>query len=145
MKLLKIKNSVKTTVKPQNIKRKLQGVTSLGYIIIHSPKKVETTVKRGIASVRVFKTKAALKLAKIHLQLKTKANEIKSRLFNQCFVQSGILESAVSRAKQALKIAKTMMLSTQEYFVLHVNLCRAYLHLRNFKYALPRQIVNFLF
>jgi len=76
MKLLKIKNSVKTTVKPQNIKRKLQGVTSLGYIIIHSPKKVETTVKRGIASVRVFKTKAALKLAKIHLQLKTKATEL---------------------------------------------------------------------
>ena len=142
MKLLSIKtNKTKTATKPQNIKRTLQGIVTVGYINLFSRNKVQTAKGQP----KIYKSKTGLKLGIMAIQAKTKVNAIKSRLFNQCFVQSGILESAVSRAKQALKIAKTMMLTTQEYFLLHVNLCRSYLHLRNFKYALPKAIVNLLF
>ena len=127
--------------KPQNIKRTLQGITTVGYLLIMGKDKVQTTKGKP----KLFKSKAGLKLAQLALQTKERANEIKSRLFNQCWLQVGIFESRIESAKKALKNAKGQLLTSLDYFVLHVNLCKAYLHLRNFKYSLPKTIANLLF
>lgn len=150
---IKIKKST-ATMQVQNIKRTLQGVTTVGFIHIFNKRKicVETIskkVKKGLriscTQVRIFKSKTGRKLAILALKAKTKANEIKSRLFNQCWLQVGIFESRIESAKKALKDAKGQLLTSVEYFVLHVNLCKAYLHLRTFKYSLPKYIANLLF
>jgi len=141
MKLLSIKTNKTKTQPIQNIKRTLQGVKTVGYLAIEGRNKVLTTKGQP----RIFKSKTGRKLALTSIKAKTKVNKYANKLFNQCFVQSGILESAVSRAKKALKDAKKQMLSTIEYFNLHVNLCKSYLHLRTFKMSLPKNIVNFLF
>ena len=127
--------------KPQNIKRTLQGITTVGYLLLMGKDKVQTTKGKP----KLFKSKAGLKLAQLALQTKERANKIKSRLFNQCWLQVGIFESRIESAKQALKNAKGQLLNTQGWFVLHVNLCKAYLHLRTYRMSLPRTIVNFLF
>lgn len=141
MKLLALTIKKSTATKPQNIKRTLQGITTVGFIHLFQRNKPLTA--KGMT--RIFKSKTGRQLAILALRAKTKANEIKSRLFNQCFAQAGIFESRIESAKKALKNAKGQLLSTLEYFQLHVNLCKAYLHLRTFKYSLPKQIVNLLF
>ena len=145
MKLQQIQIKKSTQSKVQNITHKLQGVKTVGYINIMAKNKVQTVNVKGIPQPKVFKTKTGRKLAIMAIQAKQKINHKLSKLFNTSFVQVGIFESKIEQAKQALKTAKTMLLTTQEYFLLHVNLCRAYLHLRNFKYALPKAIINFLF
>ena len=145
MKLQQIQIKKSTQSKVQNITHKLQGVKTVGYINIMAKNKVQTVNVKGIHQPKVFKTKTGRKLAIMAIQAKQKINHKLSKLFNTSFVQVGIFESKIEQAKQALKTAKTMLLTTQEYFLLHVNLCRAYLHLRNFKYALPKDIINFLF
>ena len=158
MKLISNKIKKSTSTKVQNITHKLQGVKTVGYINLIDRNKVQTevvkiaveidenmTVYKKMPMPRIFKTKTGRKLAIMAIQAKQKINHKLSKLFNTSFVQVGIFESKIEQAKQALKTAKTMLLTTQEYFLLHVNLCRAYLHLRNFKYALPKDIINFLF
>jgi len=145
MKLQKIKTKKSTSTKVQNITRKLQGVKTVGYINIMAKNKVQTVNVKGIPQPKVFKTKTGLKLGKLAIQAKTKFNKYASTLFNQSFVQVGIFEAKIEQAKKALKDAKKMYLTTLEYFNLHVNLAKAILHLRSFKYSLPRQIVNLLF
>lgn len=103
-----------------------------GFINLIARNRVE--VKKG--KVIIYKSKTLLKLA---IEAK-KAKEKFSKLFNQCFAQSAILESSVHMAKQAIKTAKGHILSTLEYFALHCNLVRAYKHLNSFKYSLPRLI-----
>lgn len=110
---------------------------TIGYINLVSRKKAE--VKRG--KVIIYKSKTLLKLA---IEAK-KAKEKFSKLFNQCFAQSAILESNVLLAKQAIKEGKKHFLSTIEHFALHVNLMRAYKHLNSFKYSLPYSIKSLLF
>jgi hypothetical protein len=145
MKLLSIKIKKSTATKVQNITHKLQGVKTVGYINIMAKNKVQTVNVKGIPQPKVFKSKTGRKLAILAIQAKQKINHKLSKLFNTSFVQVGIFESKILEAKKALKDAKTMMLSTQEYFKLHVDLCRAYLHLRTFKFALPKAIANLLF
>lgn len=134
------------TTEAQNaIKNRLQalkGVTTIGYINIMAKNRVQMT--KGMR-VKVFASKSALKLARLAIMAKQKANEIKSRLFNQCWLQAGIFDAKINQCKKALKDARKQMLTTLEYFVLHVNLAKAYLHLRTFKLSLPKQIVNLLF
>ena len=136
-----MKRKTNPVQKPQNIKRTLQGIKTVGYLLIIAKDKVQTTKGKP----KLFKSKAGLKLAQLALQTKERANKIKSRLFNQCWLQVGIFESRIESAKQALKKAKGQLLNTQDWFVLHVNLCKAYLHLRTFKYSLPKYITNLLF
>ena len=136
-----MKRKTNPVQKPQNIKRTLQGIKTVGYLLIIAKDKVQTTKGKP----KLFKSKAGLKLAQLALQTKERANKIKSRLFNQCWLQVGIFESRIESAKQALKNAKGQLLNTQDWFVLHVNLCKAYLHLRTFKYSLPKYITNLLF
>lgn len=145
MKLLTVKIKKSTANKPQNITHKLQGVKTVGYINLIARNKVQTVKVKGIAHPKVFKTKTGRKLAILAIQAKQKINHKLSKLFNTSFVQVGIFESKILEAKKALKEAKKQMLSTIEYFNLHVNLCKSYLHLLNFKMSLPKNIVNFLF
>jgi hypothetical protein len=145
MKLQKIKTKKSTSTKVQNIKHTLQGIKTVGYINLIARNKVQTVNVKGIPQPKVFKTKTGRKLAILAIQAKQKVNKYASTLFNQSFVQVGIFEAKIAQAKKALKDAKKMYLTTLEYFNLHVNLAKAILHLRSFKYSLPRQIVNLLF
>ena len=145
MKLLQIKIKKSTQSKVQNITHKLQGVKTVGYINIMAKNKVQTVNVKGIPQPKVFKTKTVRKLAILAIQAKQKINHKLSKLFNTSFVQVGIFESKILEAKKALKDAKKQMLNTIEYFNLHVNLCKSYLHLRTFKYSLPKYITNLLF
>ena len=145
MKLQQIQIKKSTHTKVQNIKHSLRGVQTIGYINLMAKNKVQTYKSKGNVAIRVFKSLTGLKLAKLAIMAKAKANEIKSRLFNQCFVQSSILESNIDKAKKCLKDARKQMLTTLEYFALHVNLAKAYLHLKSFKMSLPKQIANLLF
>lgn len=146
MKLLSITtNKTKTAQNVENIKRKLSGIVTVGYINLIARNKVQTVKVKGIAHPKVFKTKTGRKLAILAIQAKQKINHKLSKLFNTSFVQVGIFESKILEAKKALKEAKKQMLSTIEYFNLHVNLCKSYLHLQSFKMSLPKNIINFLF
>lgn len=145
MKLLSIKIKKSTHTKVQNIKHSLKGVQTVGYINIMAKNRVQMTKGKGIMRVKVFASKSALKLARLAIMAKQKANEIKSRLFNQCWLQAGIFDAKINQCKKALKDARKQMLTTLEYFVLHVNLAKAYLHLRTFKLSLPKFILNLLF
>lgn len=145
MKLQQIQIKKSTQSKVQNITHKLQGVKTVGYILILGRNKVQTTKVKGIAQPKVFKSKTGRKLAILAIQAKQKINHKLSKLFNTSFVQVGIFESKIAQAKKALKDAKKMMLTSLEYFNLHVNLAKSYLHLRTFKYSLPKYITNLLF
>lgn len=114
------------------IKAPILKLKTKGYVNLIARNRAE--VKKG--KVIIYKSRTLLKLA---IEAK-KAKEKFSKLFNQCFAQSAILESNVNMAKQAIKTAKGHILSTLEYFALHVNLMRAYKHLNSFKYSLPRNI-----
>ena len=145
MKLLSIQIKKSTQSKVQNITHKLQGVKTVGYINIMAKNKVQTVNVKGIHQPKVFKTKTGRKLAILAIQAKQKINHKLSKLFNTSFVQVGIFESKIAQAKKALKDAKKMMLTSLEYFNLHVNLAKSHLHLRTFKMTLPKAIINFLF
>lgn len=151
MKLLSIQtNKNKTAQKPQNIKRTLQGVKTVGYINIMAKNKVQTTIVKGLPTVKIYKSKTGLKLGKLSIVKKGKKLAMYlqakyNKLFGQSIAQAGIFESKILEAKKALKDAKKQMLNTIEYFNLHVNLVKSYLHLRNFKMTLPKTIINFLF
>lgn len=129
----------------QNIIHKLQGVKTVGYINLIARNKVQTVNVKGIPQPKVFKSKTGRKLAILAIQAKQKINHKLSKLFNTSFVQAGIFESKIAQAKKALKDAKKMMLTSLEYFNLHVNLAKSYLHLRTFKMSLPKYIANLLF
>ena len=110
---------------------------TIGFIDLISRNKATTTRNK----VKIYKSKTLLHLA----QVARKAKEKFSKLFNQSFAQVAILESSVILAKNALKEAKKHILSSVEYFTLHVNLLRAYKHLNSFKYSLPYSIKSLLF
>jgi len=151
MKLQQIKIKKSTAkMQVQNITHKLQGIKTVGYINIIAKNKVQTVNVKGIPQPKVFKTKTGLKLGKLSIikagkklamYLQAKYN----KLFGQSIAQAGIFESKILIAKKALKDAKKMMLTSLEYFNLHVNLAKAYLHLRTFKMSLPKYITNLLF
>lgn len=158
MKLLSIQTQKSTQSKVQNITHKLQGIKTVGYINLIARNKVQTevvkiaveidenmTVYKKMPMPRIFKTKTGRKLAILAIQAKQKINHKLSKLFNTSFVQVGIFESKILEAKKALKDAKKMMLTSLEYFNLHVNLAKSYLHLRKFKMTLPKYIANLLF
>ena len=145
MKLQKIKTKKSTQSKVQNITHKLQGIKTVGYINLIARNKVQIDKVKGLPTVKIYKSKTGLKLGKLAIQAKTKLNRYANKIFNTSFVQVGIFEAKIEQAKKALKDAKKMYLTTLEYFNLHVNLAKAILHLRSFKYSLPRQIVNLLF
>ncbi len=110
---------------------------TIGFIDLISRNKATTSRNK----VKIYKSKTLLHLA----QVTRKAKEKFSKLFNQSFAQVAILESSVILAKNALKEAKNHILSSVEYFTLHVNLLRAYKHLNSFKYSLPYSIKSLLF
>lgn len=110
---------------------------TIGFIDLISRNKATTARNK----VKIYKSKTLLHLA----QVARKAKEKFSKLFNQSFAQVAILESSVILAKNALKEAKKHILSSVEYFTLHVNLLRAYKHLNSFKYSLPYSIKSLLF
>jgi hypothetical protein len=112
-------------------------VTTKGYINLITRNKVEVQGKR----VKIYKSKSLLKVALITKKLHSKA----CKLFNQAFAQASILESNILTAKKALKSAKGRFLSTLEFFKLHCDLSRAYLHLQDFKTSLPNFIKVNLF
>ena len=145
MKLLSIKIKKSTSTKVQNITHKLHGVKTVGYILILGRNKVQTDKVKGLPTVKIFKSKTGLKLGKLAIQAKTKLNRYANKIFNTSFVQVGIFEAKIEQAKKALKDAKKMYLTTLEYFNLHVNLAKSYLHLRTFKMTLPKYITNLLF
>lgn len=131
---------MKTTKKPQLFKvvaPKVKVITK-GYINLISRKKTEAN-KNG--KPIVYRSKLALKIGQ---QLRF-SNMKFSKLFNQCFAQVSILESNVILAKEKLKKAKGSIMSTLEWFSLHVELAKAKLHLRQFKYSLPHNIKFNLF
>lgn len=149
MKLLSIKTKKSTQSKVQNIKHSI-GVKTVGYINIMAKNKVQTTIVKGLPTVKIYKSKTGLKLGKLSIikagkklamYLQAKYN----KLFGQSIAQAGIFESKILSAKKALKDAKKMMLTSLEYFNLYVNLAKSYLHLRTFKYSLPKYITNLLF
>lgn len=142
MKLLSITtNKTKTSQNVENITHKLQGVKTVGYLLFTEKNRVQTTKGQP----KIYKSKTGLKLGIMALKAKTKANRYANKIFNTAFVQVGIFESKILEAKKALKEAKKMMLTSLDYFKLHVNLCKSYLHLQSFKMSLPKNIVNFLF
>ena len=110
---------------------------TVGFIDLISRNKATTARNK----VKIYKSKTLLHLA----QVARKAKEKFSKLFNQSFAQVAILESSVILAKNALKEAKKHILSSIEYFALHVNLLKAYKHLNSFKYSLPYSIKSLLF
>jgi len=145
MKLLSIKTKKSISTKVQNITHKLQGVKTVGYINLIDRNKVQTVNVKGIPQPKVFKSKTGRKLGIMAMKAKATVNKYASTLFNQSFVQVGIFESKIEQAKKALKDAKKMYITTLEYFNLHVNLAKAYLHLRTFRMSLPKTILNLLF
>lgn len=110
---------------------------TVGFIDLISRNKA--TIARN--KVKIYKSKTLLHLA----QVARKAKDKFSKLFNQSFAQVAILESSIILAKNALKEAKKHILSSTEYFALHVNLLKAYKHLNSFKYSLPYSIKSLLF
>ncbi len=126
---------MKQTEKPQLFKVVAPKVkiTTKGYINLISRQKTEAN-KKG--KPIVYRSKLALTIAQ-KLRI---ANMKLSKLFNQCFAQASILESSLMIAKDNLKKAKGKFMNTLEWFALHVDLAKAKLHLRNFKYSLPRNI-----
>ena len=151
MKLQQIKIKKSTAkMQVQNITHKLQGIKTVGYINIIAKNKVQTVNVKGIPQPKVFKTKTGLKLGKLSIIKKGKKLAMylqakHNKLFGQSIAQAGIFESKILIAKKALKDAKKMMLTSLEYFNLHVNLAKSYLHLRTFKMSLPKYITNLLF
>lgn len=145
MKLLQIQIKKSTNTKVQNITHKLQGVKTVGYINLIARNKIQTDKVKGTPTVKIYKSKTGLKLGKLAIQAKTKLNRYANKIFNTSFVQVGIFEAKIEQAKKALKDAKKMYLTTLEWFLLHVNLAKSYLHLRKFKMTLPKYIANLLF
>jgi KaiC/GvpD/RAD55 family RecA-like ATPase len=129
---MKTTNKAVYKIAPPKVK-----VTTKGYINLIARNRAETT-KRG---VKIYRSKVLLNVAKFMLKSKDKAN----KLFSQSFVQVGIFEAKIKEAKQALKNAKRQILTSIEYFALHVNLSKAILHTKNFRYSLPSYIANLLF
>lgn len=132
MKLLSIKTAKKTTgATVQNIQApKLQGVKTMGYINLIGRNKVES----DNGKVLIFEEKPI-----------KKQPSISAKAFNQVLVQVGIFEAKIQRAKEALRTAKRMLLTSVEWFKLHVELAKSCLHLRTYRYSLPKGIVNLLF
>lgn len=107
-------------------------VKTIGYINLIGRNKAETARK----GVKMYRSRVTLKAGQLAQKLRSKAG----KLFNQCFVQAGILESAVNTAKGMLKAAKGQYMTTAERFTLNVRLWKAQQNLRAYKYSLPYNI-----
>ncbi len=129
---MKTTNKAVYKIAPPKIK-----LTTKGYINLIARNRAETT-KKG---VKMYRSKITLNVAKFILKSKNQVN----KLLSQSFVQVGIFEAKIQEAKNALKQAKKQYLSTLEYFNLHVNLAKAILHTKNFRYSLPSYISSLLF
>jgi hypothetical protein len=148
----------------QNIKR-VVTLKTVGYINILGRNKVQTDTRRTKVAIEQDDKMTVYKKVYMPKLYKTKTNAEKGlktffekvvdaskklysgvgRAFNTAFAQASIFEAKITQAKKALKDAKRQMLTTLEWFNLHVAMCKACLHLRSFKLSLPRQIVNLLF
>lgn len=131
---------MKNTKKPQIFKvaaPKLK-VKTIGYINLIARNKPETGRK---GAPKLYRSKAALKTAKVVKKLYSKTAEY----FNQCFTQAALLEARVLEARKQLQEARKHILSTLEYFALHCNLARAAKRVRDYKFSLPRFIKVQLF
>ncbi len=131
---------MKNTKKPQLFKvasPKLK-VKTIGYINLIARNKPETGRK---GAPKLYRSKIALKAAKVAQKLKNKA----SKLFNQCFAQAALLEARVLEARKQLQEARKHILSTLEYFALHCNFSRAAKRVREYKFSLPQFVKIQLF
>jgi hypothetical protein len=127
---MKTTNKAVYKIAPPKVK-----VTTKGYINLIARNRAETT-KKG---VKMYRSKTAF------LAVKYTREALKSALLKCNFFKSSRLEARIIEAKQALKNAKRQMLTSIEYFALHVNLSKAILHTKNFRYSLPSYIANLLF
>jgi len=116
---------------------KLQIVTK-GYINLISRAKVEIKTVRKTVTVKIYKSRKALKFSQLSAKLFAKAKQAK--IAGQAFLQSCLLESTVNRAKQAMRDARRAFLTSGERFTLYVDFCRALANLRTFKFSLPKTI-----
>lgn len=113
-------------------------LTTKGYINLISRNKVETN-KKG--TPKIYRSKKLLLLAK-------KVQEYRSTMksqFNKALVKAGILESGVNIAKDMVKSAKGLFLSSVERFEMNVQVWKANLRLREFKASLRPQFKALLF
>ena len=94
-----------------------------------------TTTKKGIAKVKTFASKKALKLYQIADQLKTKA--IKAKNLTASFIKAARLEGKILTAKFELKRALHSL--ENSYFIAgkYLAVVNAYYQLRTFKNSLP--------
>ncbi len=117
---------------------KLQGVKTTGYINLFSKRRAEVeTVKRTVR-VKVYKSRKALKFAQVKQTMYKAAKAVK--LAGQAFIQACLMESTVSRAKQALQDARRAAMTTAQTFPLYVAYIKAVGSINAFKYSLPKTI-----
>lgn len=116
--------------------KKSISLTCKGFIHIVNKKRIEATAE---GKVIVFQTIDDLKQAKRKLQHRL------NQIFCQSFVQSSLFDAKVQECKKALKDAKKMLLDSQEYFALHVQVLKAYQAIKSYKFSLPKVVANLLF
>lgn len=96
------------------------------------------SIKKGIAKVKTFASRKALKAYQIADQLKTKA--LKAKKLCASFIKSGRIESHILTAKDNLK--KAIFNGENSYTIasLYINVCKAIKEVKDFKYSLPKYI-----
>lgn len=102
-----------------------------------------TTTKNGIAKVKTFATKKALKLYQIADQLKTKV--LKAKKLAAAFIQGARLEAQVLTAKFEFKRALRSLENSFFVAAKYLAVINAYYKLRTFKFSLPQYIKVNLF
>lgn len=115
------------------IKAPILKLKTKGFINLIARNRVEVQGKRK-KKVVIYKDREDMLTARENYQHR------KNVQFNKSFAKAGFIESAVNMAKQAIKEGKKHILTSIEHFALHVNLLKAYKHLNEFKYSLPRLI-----
>lgn len=114
-------------------------IKTVGYINLISRRQGATaSIKKGIAKVKTFASRKALKAYQIADQLKTKA--LKAKKLCASFIKCGRIESHILTAKDNLK--KAIFNGENSYTIasLYINVCKAIKEVKDFKFTLPKYI-----
>lgn len=137
-----MKNLFYKAPKPQQLKtveRPKLKVKTVGYINLISRRQGATaTFKKGIAKIKTFASRKALKAYQIADQIKTKA--LKAKKLVGAFIKGARLEANILTAK--FEFNRALHSLENSYFVAtkYLAVINAYFQLRTFKSSLPKYI-----
>ncbi len=128
-----MKNIFKAKTKVYRIQAPKIKLVTKGYINIIDKSHIEAN-KKG--NPIVYKTK------KSFIRIKTFENLINrgAKKFAQCFTLASFLEAKVLKAKDLISKAHLMLENSFVKAELYIQLAKANLHLKTFKYSLPKNI-----